>query len=359
MSTRLTRHPHWFAVALAILGAAFYWSLIATDRYVSEANVVLQSARLPQTELSVSSILSGGMSGDLLMLRDHLLSVDMLKKLDDALDLRAHYSSDAIDWFARLGDDVPMEHFHDYYLRRVEVELDEYAHVLRIKASAYDPETAHAIATMLLEEGEAHMNLLGQRLAAEQVEFIERQVADLRKRLDQALENLLAYQNEQGLLSPTATAEGVSSIISALEGELASLEAQRRALGKSQSPRAPAMVRLQSQIDALEAQIRAERARLAARSGSALNRLAADYETLQLQVDFAREMYSSALAALESTRVEAARSLQQVSVLQSPTRPEYATEPARLYNTTVFAILALLGGLIAHLLAAIVHDHRD
>src|SRR5690606_36711620 len=78
MCTWMTRHPQWLAVALGILGAAFYWSLIATDRYVSEANVVLQSARMPQTEFSVSSFLSGGLSGDLLMLRVLLLSVDML-----------------------------------------------------------------------------------------------------------------------------------------------------------------------------------------------------------------------------------------------------------------------------------------
>lgn len=359
MNAWLKRHPYWLAAAAAIVGAGLYWSLWATDRYVSQSNVVLQSAKSVVPELSVSSILSGGAANDLLMLRDHLLSVDMLKKLDAALDLRRHYSDGAIDVFSRLSGDEPMEHLHAYYLDRVEVELDEYAHVLRIKASAYDPTMAHAMATMLLEEGETHMNVLGQRLAAEQVEFIERQVEDLRGRLEAALEKLLAYQNEQGLVSPTSTVESISSVIAGLEGELAAREAERSALGASQSERSPQMVRLRHNIEALERQIEAERGRLAARSGSGLNRVSADYESLELQVDFAREMYSSALAALENTRVEAARSLKQVSVLQSPTFPEYATEPQRLYNLTVFAILALLAALIAHLLVAIVRDHRD
>ncbi|MFU8814643.1 MAG: chain-length determining protein, partial [Pseudomonadales bacterium] len=355
----LQKHPYWLAVLIAIVGAGGYWWLWATDRYVSEANVVLQSARMAQPEFSMSSILGGGSSNDLLMLRDHLRSVDMLRKLDTALDLRNHYASNHIDALSRIAADAPMEHLHRYYLKRVSVEIDEYAHVLRVKAQAYDPQTAHAIATLLLEEGEAHMNALGHRLAAEQVRFIETQVLDLRARLDAAMETLLAYQNEQGLVSPTGTVASVSAVVAALEGELASLKAQRSALGASQSERAPEMVRLTSQVNALERQIALESARLAASNGGSLNRLSADFETLRLQVDFAREMYASALTALESTRVEAARSLKQVSILQSPTVPEYATEPRRLYNLTVFALMALLAGLIAHLLTAIVRDHRD
>jgi capsular polysaccharide transport system permease protein len=359
MKSLLQNHPYWLAVLIAVVGATGYWSLWATDRYVSEANVVLQSARMPQPEFSMSSILSGGSSSELLMLRDHLRSVDMLRKLDAALDLRKHYASNDIDVFSRLADDAPMEHMHAYYLKRVRVETDEFAHVLRVKAHAYNPQMAHAIASLLLEEGEAHMNALGHRLAAEQVRFIEIQVQDLRTRLEGAMEALLAYQNKQGLVSPTSTVESVSAVIASLDGELATLKARRSALGASQSKLAPEMVRLGNEITAVERQIVLESARLAASNGSSLNRVSADFESLRLQVDFAREMYASALAALENTRVEAARSLKQVSTLQSPTMPEYATEPRRLYNLTVFALLAALAGLIAHLLTAIVRDHRD
>ncbi|MFW6093616.1 MAG: chain-length determining protein [Pseudomonadota bacterium] len=359
MNAFFRKHPYWLAAVVSIVAVALYWSLWATDRYVSKANIVLQSASIAQPEFSVSSILSGGSSNDLLMLRDHLRSVDMLRKLDAELDLRGHYSSGAIDAFSRLGDDVPIEKFHAYFLDRVSVELDEYAQVLRIRVSAYDREAAHAIAAMLLEAGERHMNLLNQRLAAEQVEFIETQVAELRERLDEAVNALIAYQNEQGLVSPTGTVESLSGVIASLQAELASLKAQHRALGASQSARAPERVRLANQIDALQRQIEMERHRLAGRSGGGLNRKSAEYENLRLQVEFAREMYQGALGALENTRVEAARSLKQVSVLQSPTRPEYAGEPKRLYNITVFALLAALAALIAHLLAAIVRDHRD
>ncbi|WP_232210370.1 chain-length determining protein [Nitrococcus mobilis] len=347
--------------AVAILGAGLYWSVSATDRYVSEATVVLQSAEGVSTStFNVASLLSGGSAHDLLMLREYLLSVDMLQKLDAQLDLRAHYANKDIDILSRLESvDVPLEYFHRYYLKRVSVEMDEYANVLRIRAQAYDPKTSHAIVSRLLREGEAHMNKLGRRLAGEQVKFIEVQVKDLKRRLDLARDEMLAYQNTHGLISPTATVQSLSAVVATLQGELAKLDAHRRALGASQSKRSPEMVRLSHEISALRSQIEAERTRMAAHSGNALNRLAAEFETLRLQVEFAQEVYTSALAALENTRVQAARSLKQVSILQSPTMPEYSMAPKRLYNITVFTIMAILAALIAHLLVAIVRDHRD
>jgi capsular polysaccharide transport system permease protein len=354
------KHPYWAVSIAATFVAAAYWSLWATDRYVSEAHVVLQSAQIASPSFNFASILKGGTSHDLLMLRDHLLSVDMLKKLDDTLDLRSHYADRKIDRLSRLRSaDVPLEQLHRYYSRRIHVNLDEYAQVLRVQAQAYDPDMAHAIVQTLLSAGEAHMNAMGQRLAAEQVRFIEVQVEALNERLSVAREGLLAYQNVHGLVSPTSTVESLSAVVAALEGELAKTHARRDALGASQSERSAEMVRLNNEIDAIESQIRTVLARMAANSGGALNRLSADYETLRHEAEFAREIYANALGALENTRVEAARTLKQVSVLQNPTMPEFATEPRRLYNISVFGILSTLAGLIAHLLAAIVRDHRD
>jgi capsular polysaccharide transport system permease protein len=76
-------------------------------------------------------------------------------------------------------------------------------------------------------------------------------------------------------------------------------------------------------------------------------------------MQFSQESYSTALSALENTRIEAARKLKQLSVLQSATLPEYAVEPERLYNSAVFIIIALFLGLIVQMLVLIIMDHRD
>ncbi|MFG6179045.1 chain-length determining protein [Halomonas sp. THAF12] len=361
MKQLLKQQPHWALAIVAILLVSFYWSVWAEDRYVSRATVVLESPQIAAPEMDFSSVISLGGSGDsdLLLLREYLLSVDMLKQVQQQLDFRSHYSTHG-DLFARLWDaDAPIEELHDYYLKRVTVEMDEYAGVLNIEVQAYTPEFAHRMTELLLKAGEAHMNDMGQRLADEQVQFLERQLGRLSDRLDDARADLLAFQNREGLVSPTQTVESINQVVASLEGKLAELQAQRQAISSYQSSRSADMQRIQSEIDAMREQIQQQRDRLAQATGESLNRISSEYQTLELKAQFAQETYSSALSALENTRLEAARKLKQVSVLQSPLMPEYPTKPDRLYNATVFALVTIFLAFILNMLLLIIRDHRD
>ena len=83
-----------------------YWLLIASDRYVSQATVIIQrtdkvngpSAVVP----AAAAVAVGGSSADQLLLREYLLSEDMLDKLDAAFDLRSHYSNWHRDPISRM-----------------------------------------------------------------------------------------------------------------------------------------------------------------------------------------------------------------------------------------------------------------
>ncbi|WP_284891955.1 chain-length determining protein [Cobetia amphilecti] len=359
----LKKYPHWGLCFFSIFVVSFYWTFWASDRFVSEANVVLESPQVSIPSLDVSSLLTGGGSSnsqDMLLLRDYLLSTDMLKYLVKNADFRKHYAGSGADFFTRLRDeDAPLEKLHEYYQKRVSVELDSYAGVLRIKVEAFTPEKAHQIASLLLSQGEAQMNLLGQRLAQEQVEFLEQQVAVLEKRFNATREALLSYQNENGLVSPTATVESLSTVVATLEGQLASLRARRSALLSYQSKRSSEVVRVNSEIKALNDQIDSERNRLARQGGDALNAVSSEYQTLQLKAQFAQQSYSGALKALETTRIDAARKLKQISVLQNPSISGYATLPKRLYNIAVCILLILLTCLILQMFAMIIKDHKD
>lgn len=352
--------PHWALAFAAIILVSFYWLVLAQDRYLSRAIVVLESPQIAAPEISFASMLTGSKNDrDLLLLREHLLSVDMLRQVQDKLDFRRHYSENG-DVFASLFDaEAPIEDLHEYYLSRVEVEMDEYAGVLNIEVEAFTPEFARDMVALLLEAGEAHMNEMGRRLAEEQVRFLEQQLLRLEERLDVARADMLAFQNREGLVSPTGTVESLNHVVAGLEGELARLQAQRQALASFQSNQSPEMRKVQAEITALRDQITRQRDRLAQATGKSLNLVSSEYQTLELKAQFAQETYSRALAALENTRLEAARKLKQVSVLQSPLLPEYSTRPERLYNTAVFAIVTLFLALILSMLILIVRDHRD
>lgn len=359
----LRRSPLLAAALLAIVAVTVYWQWLAADRYVSEARVVLQRSDLSSGQVTDIASLIGGPAGgsrsDQLWLRDHLLSVDMLREAEAALQLRAHYSQRG-DWFTRLWSaDEPLELFHEYFQKRITVELDEFAGVLSIEVQAYTPQMAHALAAFLLERGEQAMNRMGHALAEEQVHFLEQQVATLGTRVQATRMAVMDFQNKRGLVSPTATTENLAAVVGRLEAQLSELQTRRRALIGYLQPSAPNVVELDLQIAAVEKQMQQERDRLAAPAGKRLNAAVEEFQRLELEAQFAQDIFKTALVALEKGRVEATRTLKKLTVLQSPVMPEYPLRPRRHYNTVVYSIVILLLAGVAHLLLAIVRDHQD
>lgn len=357
------RHPLISITLVLSLLAAVYWLLLASDRYVSEARVIIQRSDINSGQtMDFSSLLTGvggGSRADQLLMRDHMLSLDMLRKLETQLQLRQHYSGQG-DWLSRLWDaEAPLEKFLPHFRTRVSVDLDEYAGVLSIKAQAYTPEMAQAIASAMVTEGEQTMNAMAHALAREQVHFLESQVATMGARAQAARMAMLAYQNTKGLVSPQATAENVAAIVNRLEAQLAELQTRRSSLLGYLQPNSANMVELDLQIGAVQKQISTEKARLTAPGGKTLNAAVEEFQRLQMEAEFAQQVYQTALTALERGRVEATRTLKKVSVLQSAGLPEFPLEPRRLYNLIVFVLTAFLLAGVLQLLSAIVRDHKD
>lgn len=351
------------AAMLLSLIAAFYWIVLASDRYVSEAHVVIERTNLAPGDSTMAFgvvAVVPGLTSDQMLLRDHLLSIDMLKALDAKLDLRTHYSDWRRDPLSSLWfKNTPIEKFHAYFRGRVTIEVDEFTGILTVKSQAYDPETAQAITAMLVENGERHMNAMAHALAAEQVAFLEKQVADLNARAVAARQELLVFQSSKQMLSPAGTAQTLEMIIAKLEGELSDLQTRRNGLLGYLMPDSPGVKELDLQIAGTREQLRKERRRLASTEGDTLNRTVEEYQTLEMQSQFAQDLYKSAITALEHGRVEATRTLKKVSVLQSPNLPEYALEPRRLYNSMVYLIVSLLIAGLVNLVVIIIRDHRD
>ncbi|MCY0386881.1 chain-length determining protein [Robbsia sp. Bb-Pol-6] len=346
----------------ANLLAALYWGLLASDRYLAETHVVVQrtESRPAAADGLLSLMSSGAENRDLLLLRERLLSIDMMRLLDERLALRRHYSDTRRDLLSRhYSATSPDERFYEHYRQRIDVVFDDYAHVLVIKAQAYAPEMAQVIAQTLAAEGERYMNQLDNKLAAEQGAFIERQVASIGARMQAAREALLAFQNANGLVSPTATADSISQLIARLESERGALDASRQTMSLYLTPGAPDMVKIVSQIAALQRQIDIERARLASDKGQRLNRLVERQERLQADAAFAADLYKTALVALERSRIESIRKIKSLSVVQSANLPQSSTHPRRLYNLLVFALVSILIAGVVYLLGAIVREHRN
>jgi len=360
---RVRRMFRWIQRSIAIIALATmgYW-LFASDRYVSEAIVLIEHTdRIGVPSFDIGFML-GGVGGpnrpDQLLLREYLLSVDMLRKLDAALNLRAHYSDRSRDLASRMWFQ-DAERFHRHYLSRVEVEFDDVAGVLRIRAQAYDPKTARSIADMLVAEGERFMNVLSHDLARVQVAFLDTQVQLAHDTVLRASQALLDFQNQKGLTSPLATVESINAIIARLEAQRTDIQTQIASLPLSLTPDHSNLVMLRQTLAAVEQQIAQERAKLASTTGTPLNTLVEEELRLQLDVEFKVDVYKTTLVALEKGRMDASRTIKKVSVLQTPILPEYPLEPRRIYGIAATLCIFLIVAGIVKLLESIVLDHVD
>ena len=356
---------HWISrIILAVsLLCILYWTF-SSDRYVSEATILIQNTeQITTPNLDVTTLISG-MGGpnksDQLLLSEYLLSVDMLKKLDNALNLRAHYSDNRWDFASRMWlGKYYLEWFYRYYLSRVAVTYDEMSGVLRIQAQAYDPKMAYKIAKLLVQDGEKFMNEMSHALARVQVEFLDKQVGQAQAQVLNASKALLNFQNQKGLVSPKATVESIHAIISKLEGQRTELQTQLASLPHSLDKSHPTRTSLEQSILAVEYQITQEQKKLASTKGRPLNSLMEEEQLLQLDLNFKQDIYKTSLIALEKGKMDAARILKHISILQQPIVPEYAWQPRRIYGIIITLSITLLIIGITNLLKYIILDHVD
>jgi capsular polysaccharide transport system permease protein len=116
---------------------------------------------------------------------------------------------------------------------------------------------------------------------------------------------------------------------------------------------------LRNRIAATRARLEEERRRFASPQGERLNLQAAEFQKLTMDAGFAQDLYRSSLESFDNIRIEASRKFKSLVVIASPSVPELALYPRRLYNLlTLFLLLTLVYG-ITRLVIATVEDHRD
>lgn len=349
----------WVLACFSI--AVIYFGFIASDRYVSRAELVVKQADQIKMLPDALSMLGLGGSNhqDILLIQDYLKSADLLDKLDKELGLKAHYQSHKVDYFSRLPDNVTREEFLKYYREHLSLHLDELSGVLTIELQAFDPVYGQRVVSLMLKESEGFINQLGHQVALEQLAFVEKEVDRAYQRVQTEKAKVLEFQNSHHLISPESTSKARLTVVSQIEGELARQQAQLKQLQSYMKETAPAVVSVKSRVEALTLQLAQEQSRLTGADKDAMNEITARYLDVQTKASLAADLYKTGLISLEQAKVEAYRKLKHLLVISQPTLAEDAEYPRRLYNlATIGVLLCLLYGLIVMGLATL-REHQD
>lgn len=352
-----------FVVVLPTVLAGIYFLMIASPRYVSEARFIVRSAG-SSTPSSIGVALQGvGLAPtqtDAFAVHEYISSRDSLTELSQRYDIAAILAPQGADAFSRYPrpwEDRSAEGLHKGFQRFITVGYDSTTGISTLRVEAFRARDAQALTEALLAGGERLINRMNERSSADAVAQAQQAREEARARLTGAQQQLTAFRNREQFIDPEISTRESSQLTGVLQAEVAGLRAERAQVA-SEAPNSPQLPTYDARIRAYQAQIDAERARIAGTSGSLATKISV-YEDLALARELADRELTQATAAVISAEQEARRQKLYLDRVVIPSLPDEPAQPKRwMAVLTVFASSLLAYG-VGWLLWAGVREHRQ
>lgn len=287
---------------------------------------------------------------------DSHAAVAALRRTVDIVDVWRRPEADLVSrlWFA----EPEAERLIWYYRRRVRVTLDPNTGMMILRAQAFRPEDAQELSRQLLILSEALVNTLSRRTIDDALRAAALDLERAEARVVAAREAVINFREREQAFDPQRAAAGAQENIARLQGQLAQARADLQERSSFMRADNPQIQLLQNRVEALAAQIAAERGR-STRGSEALTQQVAGFERLEMERMMADRQLASAVASLEMARAEAIRQQSFVVRVAEPHLPETALYPRAAYNIlTVFVSLSVLFG-IGWLLIVSAREHAS
>ena len=355
-----------FAVLVLLPTAlvGLFYAFVASDQYATESAFAVRGNSSSSASTDFGSLFGVGSgvgtpeSADSYIVQQYVHSREMVERLIADANFLEIYSRPSVDPYYRLDPEATIEDVVDYWKMMSSVLYDAETGIITLLVRAFRPQDAAAVTGIVLDRSEALVNELSLRAREDSVRTAESEVRIAEERFAVARTALAEYRGDEQELDPTATALSKQEVVGSLEAQLAQLESMLTSLRATMSEDAPRVVYVRNQIEALRAQVAAERFRVAqAETGDerpVLTERLSRYEELLAEREFAEKSYLSRLATLEAARVEALKQQRYLAVFVRGAAPEEADYPEGLrWTLIVFGALLLGWGVLALVSAAI------
>lgn len=365
-ASRLTLIKHrWFVLIVVVptILAAFYYSFVASNIYISESRFVIKSPNGRPAQLSTlanllqTTGLSAGQEQANEVL-DYVRSRDAIKDLQRSFDVRGAYARSDADFLSRYPKPWwpdSNEMFFKYYNNVVATRFDQDTGSVVLTVKAFTPRDAQKINQNLLQLSEALVNRLNDRAQMTGVVEAKKRQIEAESRLLNANASLTRYRNSQQIVDPAKQAAGTIEIANGLIAERAAMRAQLEVMEKA-TPANPALPSLRRRIAALDEQIGRFNSQIVGGTGGIASKIGG-YENLLVEQEFAAQMLTAAEAGLSQARSEANKQQFYLELIVSPNLPDMPLLPNRLRQVLVVAAALsclymigwmLLVGIIEH-----------
>ena len=347
-------------VIVPFLIASFYLWAIADDQYGSTAGFsVRKDEGNAASELlgGLASFAGGTASGDSDILYEFIQSLEIVRAVDAAVDLRGHYSENWLsDPVFALWPDATSEDLLDYWQRIVRISFDQSTGLIELRVLAYSGEMAQKVATEILSQSQIMINDLNEQARADALRYARQDLDVAVSRLKEAREALTQFRSRTQIVDPEDDLKGRMGVMNNLQQQLAEALIEHDLLLQTAAANDPRVVQAKRRIDVIRDRIRIEREAFVSETsetgsvGEDYPKLISEFEGLTVDREYAEQAYRAALGALELARAKADRQSRYLAAYIQPTLPTSSEYPRRfvlsglalLFLTLFWSILALI-----------------
>lgn len=357
----------FMAIVPALLTGIYLWGW-AADRYVSR---VAFSVR--QVDAASASDLLGGLarlagtssSSDTDILYQFIQSQELVGVIDAELGLRQIWSNGdpALDpWFSYHPPGT-IEDLTAYWPRMVKVYNDSGTGIVNVEVQAFTPADAHAIATRIYEESARLVNELSAVAREDTLRYSREDRDEAVTRLKEAREAMTGFRNRTQIVDPAASVQNQMGLLLSLQTQLAETLIARATLKDTAPPDDPRILQADRRIEVIRQQIEEERKNLGlgsnvAGDSGAFADLVGEYERLAVDLQFAEQSYTAAMAAYDAAVAESRRQTRYLAAHVAPTLPESSEEPRRLMLLALVWFFSFLAWGVVVLVYYSLRDRR-
>ncbi|WP_370162382.1 sugar transporter [Limimaricola soesokkakensis] len=365
------RKRHWGLVlsfglmVLAPVGAAsWYLYTRAVDQYASTLGFTVRSEDVSSaSDLlgGLGSTLGGGANNDAEILYEYIRSQEIVREIDDKLDLRALYSRHhEVDPLLSFDPDGTIEDLVDYWERMLRISYDSGSGLIEMRVLAFDPQEAQAIAQEIYLESSETVNELSAVAREDATRYARADLEQAQERLKEAREALTAFRVANQIVDPSADIQGQMGLLNTLQAQLAAALIDLDLLGDSVGEGDPRAAQAQRRIEVIRARIAQEREKFGANgqgpAGENYATTISEFERLSVEREFAETAYTAALAAYDAAQAEAERQSRYLATYIRPTLAERSQFPQR---EMLIGIVALFGFLAWAISSLVYYSLRD
>lgn len=359
------------AFVIMVLGpvvvAAYYLYAHAQDQYASTVGFTVRSEDVSSSIDLLSGLAApltgGGGSRDTDILYEFMGSADLVRRVDDKLDLRTLYSRHRdIDPIFSFDLSGTIEDLTDYWQRMVRITYDSSAKLLELRVLAFDPDEAKVIADTIIEESALMINGLTNIARADATRYANEDLITAVERLKLAREGITSFRLANQIVDVEADIQGQMGLLNTLLGQQAEALIELDLLADTARAGDPRLEQAQRRLTVINARVEEERRKFGAGGigpgGADYATTISEFERLTVDREFAEMAYAAALSAYDAAKAEANRQSQYLAAYTKPTRAEKAEFPQREIILAAVFLFSFLIWVISSLIYYSLRERR-